>query len=122
MASSFCTCLKNVFRSFNIYFFKHLAFFVEYCCQVKTCFNSFACLIALFFVKQVVAFGEAAEQLERELEDVTVVASLEAAVAKAKEMAETGDAILLSPGCASFDMFQNFEHRGEVFKQVVEKG
>lgn len=72
-------------------------------------------------VKRVIAFGEAAGQLESELESVTRVASLEEAVEVARSAAEKGDAILLSPGCASFDMFKNFEHRGEVFKQLVGK-
>jgi UDP-N-acetylmuramoylalanine--D-glutamate ligase len=36
------------------------------------------------------------------------------------EEANTGDIVLLSPACASFDMFNNYEHRGEVFKKAVE--
>lgn len=45
--------------------------------------------------------------------------SLEEAVVKCFEMARPGDTVLLSPGCASFDMFENFEHRGRVFKAAV---
>lgn len=41
------------------------------------------------------------------------------AVRRAREHARHGDSVLLSPACASFDMFRNFEHRGEVFKQAV---
>ena len=42
-------------------------------------------------------------------------------VADAQRLAQPGDAILLSPGFPSFDMFKNFEDRGDQFKQVVAK-
>jgi len=45
--------------------------------------------------------------------------SLQEAVRRAAQLAQTGDAVLLSPACASFDMFDNYEHRGRVFKQAV---
>ena len=45
--------------------------------------------------------------------------SLPAAVEMAAEQAQTGDAVLLSPACASFDMFRSYEHRAEVFRQAV---
>jgi len=47
--------------------------------------------------------------------------SMEEAVRKAAHRALIGDVVLLSPACASFDMFQNYEHRGEVFKDVVRR-
>jgi UDP-N-acetylmuramoylalanine--D-glutamate ligase len=47
--------------------------------------------------------------------------SMEDAVRKATHRALIGDVVLLSPACASFDMFQNYEHRGEVFKDVVRR-
>ncbi|MEA3297254.1 MAG: UDP-N-acetylmuramoyl-L-alanine--D-glutamate ligase [candidate division Zixibacteria bacterium] len=46
--------------------------------------------------------------------------SLEEAVTKSFELARPGETVLLSPGCASFDMFENFEHRGRVFKAAVD--
>ena len=47
--------------------------------------------------------------------------SLEAAVEAARRLAMPGDVVLFSPACASFDMFDNFEHRGDVFKKLVER-
>jgi len=43
------------------------------------------------------------------------------AVARSFEAAEKGDVVLLAPACASFDMFDSFEHRGKVFKEEVHK-
>jgi UDP-N-acetylmuramoylalanine--D-glutamate ligase len=45
---------------------------------------------------------------------------MEQAVAVAAQQARPGDRVLLSPACASFDMFRNFEHRGEVFTAAVQ--
>ena len=47
--------------------------------------------------------------------------SFEDAVARASESASPGDTVLLSPACASFDMFRNYNHRGEVFAAAVRK-
>jgi UDP-N-acetylmuramoylalanine--D-glutamate ligase len=47
--------------------------------------------------------------------------SMEEAVALAAKAAQPGDAVLLSPACASFDMFRDYGHRGEVFRVAVEK-
>jgi UDP-N-acetylmuramoylalanine--D-glutamate ligase len=41
------------------------------------------------------------------------------AVQQASQLAQTGDAVLLSPACASFDMFRNYEHRAEAFVEAV---
>ncbi len=51
----------------------------------------------------------------------TASASMEEAVGAARALAGPGDVVLLSPACASFDMFDNFEHRGDVFKALVRR-
>jgi len=72
--------------------------------------------------RRVIALGEAAETIARELGTscpVELVPNLEQAVARAGEAAQAGDTVLFSPGCSSFDMFSDYEHRGEVFKNIV---
>ncbi len=73
-------------------------------------------------VRAVVAVGASAEQIAEELGGVVPVElakDMEEAVRVAFRLAEPGDAVLLSPGCASFDMFKNYAHRGEVFQDAV---
>lgn len=74
-------------------------------------------------VKAVVAFGEAAERIEAALEDATVVVrepgGFEAVVRQARDLAESGDAVLLAPACSSFDMFRDYEDRGRQFERAV---
>lgn len=53
--------------------------------------------------------------------DAYPAASLPDAVAQAQRLAHPGDAVLLSPACASFDMFRNYVHRAEVFIDAVKK-
>ncbi|MFQ5928644.1 MAG: UDP-N-acetylmuramoyl-L-alanine--D-glutamate ligase [Acidobacteriota bacterium] len=73
-------------------------------------------------VKLLVLLGAAGDRILEALGKVvpTVFAKdMKQAVELAYEKAVPGDAVLLSPGCASFDMFENFEHRGRVFKREV---
>jgi UDP-N-acetylmuramoylalanine--D-glutamate ligase len=73
-------------------------------------------------VKAIVAIGESADIVEQSFKGTTVISkasSMEEAVATARFLAQPGDVVLLSPACASFDWFKNYEHRGEVFKQLV---
>ena len=75
-------------------------------------------------VKAIVAIGESADIVEQSFKGTTVItkaSSMEEAVAIARFLAQPGDVVLLSPACASFDWFKNYEHRGEVFKQLVNK-
>ncbi len=73
--------------------------------------------------RAVIAYGEAAPLIEADLKDVVPLtrlgSSFDDVVATARHLAQPGDAVLLSPACSSYDMFDNYEHRGAVFKQLV---
>jgi UDP-N-acetylmuramoylalanine--D-glutamate ligase len=72
-------------------------------------------------VHRVYTIGAAAQKIESQIAGTEVVRAetLEKAVRHAHAAAQSGDVILLAPACASFDQFQNYEHRGRVFKEVV---
>lgn len=75
-------------------------------------------------VKAILTIGEDAARIADELDGTAPVhacGTLPAAVAKARALATSGDTVLLSPACASFDQFKNFEDRGEQFKRLVEE-
>jgi UDP-N-acetylmuramoylalanine--D-glutamate ligase len=75
-------------------------------------------------VKAIVAYGQAGEKISTALRDAVKleqVSSLKDAVEICHLNADAGDIILLSPGCASFDQFTNFEERGDVFKSIVKE-
>ncbi|HEV2647308.1 MAG TPA: UDP-N-acetylmuramoyl-L-alanine--D-glutamate ligase [Acidobacteriaceae bacterium] len=72
--------------------------------------------------KTVYTIGSAAEKIERHLAGVVKIVSagtLDAAVNTAAHTASAGDIVLLAPACSSFDQFDNYEHRGHVFKDLV---
>ena len=74
------------------------------------------------FCRAVILLGRDADRLAQALADTVPqirVQSLEEAVQQAAQLAQPGDAVLLSPACASLDMFKNFEQRGQVFAQAV---
>ena len=73
-------------------------------------------------VRYAILFGRDAGLIEKAISNATSViraVSLEAAVVQAHELARSGETVLLSPACASFDMFDNYQHRGDVFMQAV---
>ena len=76
------------------------------------------------YVKQVILIGEDASLLEETLKGITFIKyahSMSEAVKYSAKVAQSGDIVLLSPACASFDMFINYEHRGDVFIEMVEE-
>jgi UDP-N-acetylmuramoylalanine--D-glutamate ligase len=73
-------------------------------------------------VKAVYTIGSAAEKIESQIRGMVPIVhcdTLDKAVAAAAKVARPGDVVLLSPACSSFDQFENYEHRGRVFKQLV---
>lgn len=76
------------------------------------------------YVRHVVLIGEAAEDLAIVIDNrvtVSFARSMDEAVKLCDKAAKAGDSVLLSPACASFDMFKNYEHRGQMFMEIVEK-
>ena len=73
--------------------------------------------------RAVIAYGESAQIIEGDLDGVVSVerlgSSFEEVLAHARELARPGDAVLLSPACSSYDMFDNYEQRGREFKRLA---
>lgn len=77
-------------------------------------------------IHTVVVLGDTAEQIERALravgfESILHAKTFEEAVLLARSCAKEGENVLLSPACASFDMFRDYEERGRVFKEIVSR-
>ena len=77
-------------------------------------------------IKSLILLGETKNEikkiaLENNYEKIYLVENMEEAVIKSKELASKNDTVLLSPACASWGMYQNFEERGEHFKTIVKK-
>jgi UDP-N-acetylmuramoylalanine--D-glutamate ligase len=73
-------------------------------------------------VKRVLALGQAAAKIAEELRpefEVEIVPTLKEAVERASHEARSGESVLLSPGCSSYDMFRDYAHRGDEFKKFV---
>jgi UDP-N-acetylmuramoylalanine--D-glutamate ligase len=75
-------------------------------------------------VRVALLIGESAEKIARDLSDAVrteQAGTMQRAVQRAAENAQPGDTVLLAPACSSFDQFENYEHRGRVFKELVAK-
>ena len=75
-------------------------------------------------VREVLLIGAAADRIAQELSgavELIRAGNLESAVLEAFQRARPGDVVLLAPACSSFDQFQDYEHRGRVFKELVER-
>lgn len=75
-------------------------------------------------VREVLVIGAARKQIVSDLAgaaEIVEAGDLETAVRTAAERARPGDVVLLAPACSSFDQFENFEHRGRVFKELVQR-
>jgi len=73
-------------------------------------------------VKSITLIGEAADRMFSQFEGLApiyIAPNLEEAVNRAFKNAGCGEKVIFSPGCSSFDMFRNFEHRGDAFKDIV---
>ena len=73
-------------------------------------------------VKCVYTIGAAAEKIQKHIAGATKIVpsgTMDNAVAQATANAQPGDIVLLAPACSSFDQFQNYEHRGRVFKELA---
>jgi UDP-N-acetylmuramoylalanine--D-glutamate ligase len=74
--------------------------------------------------RKLVVMGRAADLIRKALEDITATSAVDSmadAVRQAYEAGNAGDVVLLSPGCASFDMYDNYAQRGDDFRREVEK-
>jgi UDP-N-acetylmuramoylalanine--D-glutamate ligase len=90
----------------------------------QTPFEEMASSIAASYVYKVILTGDTSEKIAEALigagfNNYSIASSLENAVKEAMASATKGDVVLFSPACSSFDSFKSYEHRGEVFKNIV---
>lgn len=76
-------------------------------------------------MKHLILLGEAAERFKRAAQEagitrLTMVSSMEEAVKTGAALADSGDVVLLSPACSSYDMYHSYEERGCDFKKIVQ--
>lgn len=84
--------------------------------------TGFAALVPyLNQVKTMIVYGETKHQLKALYPQAIVLENLTEATLKASELAQSGDVVLFSPACASYDQFDNYEQRGRIFKDLVHK-
>lgn len=87
--------------------------------------NDYSCLYPLVEdrVRTLVCMGldnqKLMDSFKGQITHIVSTASMDEAMNAAQSVAQSGDVVLLSPACASFDLFKNYEHRGELFKQWV---
>lgn len=89
-------------------------------------FDELARAIRLSNIKKVILLGEMAERIQTSLTaesytDILHANNLDSAVIMAAKVADSGDVVVLSPACASFDMFSSYTERGDIFTKSVEK-
>ena len=75
-------------------------------------------------IKSIIAYGVASDDIYTSLSDsleIKKIKKFDKAINYAIDLAEKGDSVLMSPGCASYDQFKNFEKRGDFFKDIVER-
>ena len=72
-------------------------------------------------VKHCFAFGQTKEKIAEQFTRSTIVETMFEALQEAYKIAAPGDVVLLSPACSSYDQFDNYEQRGDLFKEAVMK-
>jgi UDP-N-acetylmuramoylalanine--D-glutamate ligase len=76
--------------------------------------------------KAVIAYGEAAPEIMKDLRGMVPMEQMgndfAAVIARARQLAQPGDVVLLSPACSSYDMFTNYEQRGAEFRRLAAAG